>query len=127
MPSHVITMKWAQGNLTLNKEVTLAADGENNRTATIPQGTTQEVAFAAVVANLVALYIVSSLALTLKTNSSEAPDEEIELEADQPLVWYEGCGADCPFQTDITALFATLAAGDTDATLEIRALLDTTP
>jgi hypothetical protein len=73
-------------------------------------------------ATLQAIVINSSQDLTLKFNSSVSPAPAISLSANEPLIWYNGCGLVNPFAVDVTTCYAT-NAGVGAADLEIRALI----
>jgi hypothetical protein len=68
------------------------------------------------------LYMVSTQAIDVKTNSSGSPDDTFSLAAGIPLVWHAGDpAAPNPLTADVTQLFITNSSGQT-AKLEIRAL-----
>ena len=77
--------------------------------ASIPLNTTNSpVAAAFVVADVVALYIVSSVNVVLKTNSTGAPDDTINLKAGVPLMWVASAPYQAnPFSADVTEIFIT--------------------
>jgi hypothetical protein len=85
-----------------------------------------EIALAVDVSEVEALYMKCDRALTIETNDGTSPDDTISLVAGEPLVWSAASGLTNPLTTDITSIFATLAAGDA-ATLEIEILQDATP
>jgi len=71
--------------------------------------------------------MLSDQNLTVKTNSSGAPQETIALVADTPLVWSVGdAGETAPFADDVTALYVTNASGSA-ASFKIRSVEDATP
>lgn len=76
------------------------------------------------------LLIGSDQDITLETNNpggaSAAPDQTLELKANQPIVWAEEDADDCPLTDDVDGVYITNASGST-ANLEIRALEDATP
>ena len=83
-------------------------------------------AFVADVSEMEGLFILSDQDLTIKTNSSGAPQETIELLAGVPLMWHSDLAdAANPFSDDITALYVTNASGST-ANLTIALLVDVT-
>lgn len=82
------------------------------------------------VSQLKLLYLVSDQPLVLETNSGGSPVNVFTLAANVPFVWHSGLPAlrdtaGTAVVTDITALYATVA-GDTDAALQIRTLIDPT-
>ena len=88
--------------------------------------TNVELAFALLLAGLQCLVISSNVAMTIKTNSSGAPDDTLALVANVPYVWRIGGGVNNLITQDITALFVTVA-GSTAGELRIEAIADPTP
>ena len=65
-------------------------------------------------ANITSLYLLSTQDVTLKTNSSGAPTDTIELKANRAYWWDVNAYNDCLLTGDITAnVFATNASGGT--------------
>lgn len=126
MATHRYTITVDDGGETTTKQVSATADAELNLDPTAAAEATTEVAAAFAYADIVGFFIVSDQDATLLTNSSGAPDDTIELTANTPIVWYAGCGYDCPFTADVTSLFVTVA-GTTAAAVKIRLLYDATP
>lgn len=125
--SHVLTLGWSQGNLSISKQITKSSDAENNRDITVPQNSTNlAITFALDVSELKALYIVSTVNLTLETNSGSSPTDTLTLVAGEPVIWWTGCPVAIPFSADVTGLFATTGAVG-EGLLSIRALYDATP
>lgn len=76
---------------------------------------------------LISLFIYCDRDLTIKTNSSGAPDNTINLRAGEPLHWHENAYFANPVvAADVTKIYVTLAAGD-DATLIVETIQDATP
>lgn len=127
--THTNSFNWSGGgNNTVTKAVALSAGGEVNVDDTIATGQTNKaVAFALDISQLKSIYIVSDVAITLKTNDGSSPQESFTLTADYPLVWYLGCGlaVSALFAGDVTGLFVTNASGST-CNLKVRALTDPT-
>jgi hypothetical protein len=73
-----------------------------------------------------AIYINSSKAVTMETNSGSAADESISLLADKPYVWTNDSYFANLLETDITVLYFTNASGSA-ATVNIEVVLDATP
>ncbi len=78
------------------------------------------------ISELKMLYIHSDKTLKLETNDAATPADTINLVADEPLVWWVGCGHANPLTADVTAIYATELAGVV-ANLTIRVLEDATP
>lgn len=125
--THNLDIGWSQSAATpTNTRVSISADGEDNRELSIADGVTNgQVVFHVDVSQLALFHIVSDKAVTVKTNSSGAPQETLTLTANVPLVWYTGCGYTKPFAGDVTTIYITNASGST-ATIKINKLEDTT-
>lgn len=125
--SHTLTLSWARNGESIAQTVTPTADGEANRNVTITNGAVNtEVDIVIDVSAVSSLYILTDQALTLKTNSTGAPDDTITLAANKPLIWYSGCGWTNPLTVDVTKFYFSNASGS-DATVKVRVLQDTTP
>ena len=112
---------------TVDMRQTLSGSGGLIVEESIPDSTTNQlVSLAFVLAELLAYYMVSDKALTIKTNSSSTPQETISLAAGVPFVYVPGAGLASPFAGNVTALYATNASGSA-AALQIRVLVDATP
>lgn len=88
--------------------------------------------FAAVRAQTKTLVLLADQNMTVKTNSSSAPDDTITLAAGVPFILFDGFApANTPadyFSADITKLYVTNdSSPDTAGTLQIRSLQDPTP
>ena len=107
----------------------VSGDGETAYDGVIPTSGTPnveiDVAFA--FANVKSLVLYSSQAMTLKTNSSGAPDDTIVIPAGGAIVWNTNDVAACPFTANVTKIYATNGSASVTATLRIRVLLDVTP
>lgn len=88
-------------------------------------GTDYLVAYTLDYSQLKLVYIASDLPLVIETNSNTgAGGQVINLEANKPLLWYDGCGLPNPFTADVTALYLTNVNASTAANVEIRTLVD---
>jgi hypothetical protein len=98
--------------LSLSGSAAASGDTVTSIDAVIPLNTTNSpVAAAFLVADVVALYIVSDQNVTLKTNSTGSPANTIALKAGIPLVWVAAAPYQAnPFTTDVTAFFITNTA-----------------
>jgi len=106
------------GSRTVDVEEAIASDAAD-----------LQIGFACDVTATKLLYMESSVALTIETNSSSAPQETIVLAANAPLVWIPGAaGQAAPFAGDVTTIYVT---NDSDpavaGTLKIKMLDDVTP
>lgn len=78
------------------------------------------------ISELEAIYINASQDLLMETNDGTTPDDQFNLVADTPLVWFNGGYFANPFGADVTSLFFTNASG-VEATVTIRIVQDATP
>lgn len=125
--THAITQAWSRGNESVSKQVSKSADSEKNLDIAVPENSTNlAIAFTCDVSELQSLYLVSTVNMTLKTNSTSSPQETLTLVANEPVIWWDGNPLTMPFAGDITALYATTGAVG-DGTLSIRSLIDATP
>jgi hypothetical protein len=89
---------------------------------TAPTDRLVNIAFA--VANLKLIVILSSVDMTIETNSSSSPTNVLTLLANVPLIWrYDGYETNL-ITADVTRIYVTAAAA---GTLRIRAVVDPTP
>jgi len=77
-------------------------------------------------AGLQCLVISAGVGMTIKTNSSGAPDDTLVLVANVPYVWRIDGGVANLITHDITSLFVTVA-GSVAGELRIEAIADPTP
>jgi hypothetical protein len=128
MPTHNINVTWSRGSESIENDVSLTADAESGGDFAIPSGSVDlEINLDYDISELECFVMVADQALTVKTNSTGAPDDTIALLANTPIIQYTGDGrAAGIFDTDITKLYVTNASGSS-ATLKIRALFDGTP
>ena len=126
--THSLGLNWAGGNTSLSSSQTFTGTGEANIvTESVPDSETdQQVNIAIDVSEIQSIYIKSSAALTLETNSASVPDDTIVLVANVPYIWYTGSYFTNLLTVDVTALFLTNASGGA-ATFELRCVYDSTP
>lgn len=123
--SHYVTVTWARGNDTIPILIgPLTGDGENNRDLTVAANTTNhQDAFAFTLSQLELIFILSDTAVTIKTNSTSAPQETITLAANTPLFWWTGSGLTNPFAGNVTTIYVTNSTGSS-ASVKIRSLVN---
>ncbi len=128
MPTYLFTEGFQFGSISQTQGISKTADGETSLgPIEVANGATVFEVFCAIdVSALKGLRIVADQALTLKTNSSGAPDDTIVLVADQPLDWYDGSYYTKPLTVDVVKFFVANASGE-DADLYIFVLQDPTP
>lgn len=78
------------------------------------------------VGQLVSLFIMNTKDMTLKTNSSGAPDDTLNLIANVPYIWNTDSLDTCLLTVDVTGLFLT-DESSADAIFNLVALIDPTP
>jgi hypothetical protein len=120
---------WTYGGVTVSDdEIFPSADLDisESRPTLTAEGVDEEVAKTIDVSLLKVLFIKSSQDITIETNDPDAPTDTIELAAGRALLWSDGCGMDCPFSADVTALYCTNAATEAP-TLFIGVGYDATP
>lgn len=125
--THNITRTWSGPSGSLSKTTSQSADAEENRSFSVADAQTDvEIALVIDVSAMKALYMVSSRAVTIETNSSSSPAQTITLAANVPLVWTVSDPDANPLTVDVTKIFVTNASGGS-ADIEIRVLVDPTP
>ena len=113
MITHTHTRGIVAAGRTESKQIAITSGLEMNLSEPLPaSGVNTPVAFAVVVSKLVSLFIISSAALVIKTNSSGSPANTITLVPDVPFLWQPGDGtlrdtAGVAISTNITSLFVT--------------------
>lgn len=125
--SHVLTISLSGGAVNLTGKQTVTADSKQSYD--IPLTASQinaEVDADFDFANLVSVFIISDQNLTIKTNSSSAPDDTITVTANVPFVWNTAQAADNPFTANVTKFFLTNGAA-VAARAQIEILCDSTP
>lgn len=120
--THTITKGWKSGSKAISKSKDLTDSAEMSVDVATPAATTDQLTTIAISATkTTALFLVSDVDLTLKTNNATTPQETINLTAGNPLVWDSNSYHDFPFSGDVTAIYTTNAAGQ-QSNLNIRIL-----
>lgn len=115
--------KTAAGTVTA-KTSDQTADTESNLDTVVSAGATNfHRTFSAKFSLLRSFLLYSSKAITVKTNSSGAPDQTFILGDGQAIIWNRDDTTSNPVTDDITDLYFT-NAGASDATVKVRALID---
>jgi hypothetical protein len=121
-----ITYSSDAGTIT-NTTDTYTGDGEANFDGTIATGVPNvEVDLAIDVSALKSFVMFSTQAITVKTNSTSAPDDTINLTAGHQLVWTTDHIEANPLGVDVTKFYLTNSSGSA-ATVKFRFLVDATP
>lgn len=106
---------------------TYTGSGQASVDETIADNTTDGVVDIAInVSEIKLLIMLSDQDMTIKTNSSGAPDDTISLLANVPLIWTSDSYYTNKLTVDVTKLYVTNASGS-DASLKIEVLVDATP
>jgi hypothetical protein len=125
--THTLTWSLTRGNENLSNSVAVANQGDVN--IDVDQATNQTntpIGLVLDVSQLKSLYILTSVDMTLKTNSTSAPDTTIALKSGKPFVWESSAGYFTnPFgSTDVTVAYLT---NTTAGSFQLRAVVDATP
>lgn len=124
-----INLGWSpQPGQAISGDRTITHDGRDDLDVTITGGATdQAINFDSIATARVGLLLLCDRALTLQFNDGTTPDATIVLVAGEPYIWTAAPSTTAatdplsPITDDITAIYATLAAG-ANATLNIRTL-----
>lgn len=123
--TYTMTAAVNDGTQTISKTVTLTGSDTRIDEAIPASQTNLLVNFALDISKCVGFYMVSDVAMTVKTNSSGSPQETFTLTADEPVFWNDAMSMTISslFAGDVTALYVT---NTTAGTLRIRAIYDPT-
>lgn len=128
---HTKSQSCIAAGVTLNSLATdYVGDGEINEDIPVPHNTVNKhVLLNLVAAQVQSLFLLASKQLTLKTNSTSAPDETFILKANKAYSWDTDSYDTTKFPTTITDLYVSNAGTtvDDDTVLKIRAVSDVTP
>ena len=129
--TQVIEAEWQADGRTVKGEIVETANAKASFDEVIADSETNKefvLSFDVITNKLKSLFILSSKDVTLKTNDSGSPDDEIALKAGVPLPWAYQAGNyyhACPLTADVAKIFVTNASGGI-ARLQIEALYDST-
>ena len=125
--STTITEKFVFGDVTIGSAYTITDALVAGLDVSIPGSTTdQQHVFPLDVSQVKLFVALCDRDITLETNSSSVPANTLSLTANVPYVWRTGKPDSFKLTTDVTSIYATLAAGAA-ARLQIHAVLDSTP
>jgi hypothetical protein len=123
--SHSISVGYKDDAGTVSSTVhTYSDDSEYNEDMLAAAGATnKEYDVAFTLSKLISLVLFSDQAVTIKTNSSSAPQDTINLQAGKEVIWTTdgAAGGANPFAGNVTKFFIT-NAGVKDANVKFRAL-----
>ncbi len=121
--TQTLTLSCNDGAL-LPGSVVVSGGAENNFDVTIAANATNtQVAWAWTNTKLESVFILSDVTLTLKTNTTSGPQDQLTITANKPFVWYKGSGVTNPFSNNVTTTYWTNATSG-DADLQIRSVVD---
>ena len=124
-----VTGTWgvSGGGLGLSKNVAYSNDEVNTLEVTVNASTTNlEVNCNIDVSQIKIIGMCANGTLTVKTNSTSAPDNTIALVADLPLLWTHNYYFSNPLGADVTKLYLT-NAGSSAVVFQLVVLEDPTP
>lgn len=127
MPTMSITTSYSIGSGGKTYVVSKTSGADATISEAIADGSTNTlVACAFDYTKVVMCYVVSTVDMTLKTNSSGSPTQTIALKAGVPLAWNDSQPTSLRvFTANVTALYLTNASGD-DGTFTLAVLVDPT-
>jgi len=131
MFTQVIQAEWQANGQIIRGETAETANAKASFDEEIADSETNLeflLSFDVITNQLMSLFMLSSKDITLKTNDSGSPDDEIALKAGVPLPWAYQAGNyyhDCPLTADVAKIFITNASGGI-ARVQIEALYDST-
>ena len=97
------------GSIAINSNETFGAMAQLEES--IADSTTDQLVSINIKHSTLALFaIVSTVAMTVKTNSSSSPQETLTLTANKPIVWGSTMPDD-PISGDVSALYVTNSSG----------------
>jgi len=118
--THTISQSFSQPGIAgLGGTIIRTGTAEANISAPLAAATTDNLQTVSLtVAQMLSLFLLSDVALTIEANSASVPTFTITLAAGAPLIWTSGNGTN-PFTADVTALYLTCTLA---ANFEMRCL-----
>lgn len=99
--THTFTMGHAGGSVSLSDSVSVTGTvGVEVNVALAPSTTNQLVPVSYVTANVKGVYVKSDQDVTIKVDSTGAPEQTVLIKAGVPYVWYAGSPGALLFATD---------------------------
>lgn len=93
---------------------------------TVPNSATTQLNIAIDISAVKAFCIVSSVDVTIKTNSASVPDDTLALLASKPYVWTIDSYDTFKLTADVTSIHVVVA-GTEDARIQVKGVVDPTP
>lgn len=126
MATHTVQTIVTDGAVRINTSASVTPSASTNLEETIADAASDLlVALTIESTSLTSFIMTADQDLTVKTNSSGAPQETFALKANKPVVWLTGM-ANTPIAGDVTALYVSNSSGSS-ATLKVLAGWDATP
>lgn len=129
--THTFEIRHSDGSSSKTARVEANGDMEANVSVAVAHSTTnKEIDIPIDKDGLKGVFILAEGgALTVKTNSSSAPDDTITLTDGVPLMWTNEFATNIPvpFTADVTKIYVTNGSSTADAVLTIKTVLDVTP
>lgn len=99
--SNVLTFSYAGGSVTISDSVTVTGSAAIEANVALSANTTNQLlAMGYLTANIKGVYIKSDVALTIKVDSTGAPEQTISIAAGVPYTWCTGRPDTCLLATD---------------------------
>ena len=130
MFTHRRTITYADASLNLSTYREVQGEQESRIQVAVPGGTSEKQIDLVIESSTIkGFYMCADKAMTVKTNSTSAPDQTFNLEANIPVHFLTGSGETCPITADVTKLYVSNAgeAGAGDGTITVDILSDPTP
>jgi hypothetical protein len=112
---HSFTFGWGTDtsgrSLQASKSITDALEANGGPTSVNNGVTDQALAISFPFANIASVFLLSSVDMTLETNSGSTPADTITLKAGIPRIWFVGFQGVNPFTVNVTSFFLTNASG----------------
>lgn len=130
MLTHTRNIRYStdEGRITDTDEA-ITGDGEQAYDGLIATSGTPnvEVDLAFPFAKVKSVVIYSAQAMTIKSNSTSAPDDTFVVPAGKQVAWNTNDINPCPFTANVTKLYLTNGSASLTSVVKIRVLLDVTP
>lgn len=126
--TYTVTYGLASPTGTLSRPLSFSGSSVTELSETVANGQTDDdIVIAIDVSAVKAFYMVSSAAVTVETNATDASGgDTLTLVAGQPYVWHTGSYDSFLLTNDVTVMYITNASGSS-ADIEIRVIQDATP
>lgn len=126
MPVFTLNQHVNTANADVNLSQTYSGSSAVSVSDAIAGSSTTQIVIAIDVSAVKGFMVTTSVAATLKTNSSGSPDDTITLKANVPYVWNTDSYDTFLLTTDVTSIYFVVA-GATAGTARIEVVSDATP